>query len=203
MRLNVVPIMIVILLLLSSCNGNDREETYPHENDSLPDQSSEEVLPFEVTDDTIVYKYDDDNLMGLVAIYVKNPSEVIYVFDSKINFVYYSTISGFNVHGINSQVKSFMINEYQFFEDGNRQYMLLKCDKEFDIDGFYLACTGGSHLQYELTKNSSPILTVYDRTKRVVPITIEISEQSYNVEKQAWDGVEKSTDVIQLEIYKD
>ncbi len=43
----------------------------------------EETMPFSITSDAKVYKYDSNNLLGLCAIYVNAPSEVIYVFNQK------------------------------------------------------------------------------------------------------------------------
>ncbi len=43
----------------------------------------EENMPFAIASDAKIYKYDSNNLLGLCAIYVNAPSEVIYVFNQK------------------------------------------------------------------------------------------------------------------------
>ena len=164
----------------------------------------EETVPFDISADAVIYKYSTDNLLGLSAVIVNASSEVIYVFDLRIDLLGFSKEEGFSAYGINPDGKSFLINDHSIARDDHRQYMLLKCDKEYEIDGFYLANMISDH-QYEAKKNDLPVVREfeYSFSKKTIPMTVTISSQSYDANKKIWNDIEQNEDVLQLDIYKD
>lgn len=164
----------------------------------------EETVPFDISADAVIYKYSTDNLLGLSEVIVNASSEVIYVFDLSIDFLGFSKEEGFSAYGINPEGESFLIHDHSIARDDHRQYMLLKCDKEFEIDGFYLANMISDH-QYEAKKNDLPVVREfeYSFSKKTIPVTVTISSQSYDANKKIWNDIEQNEDVLQLDIYKD
>lgn len=217
MRNRIVVLLMTVLTMLSACIGGGHETTSSEESASIgqtlgqtttPIEESvtpvEETVPFDVSADAKVYNYDRDNLLGLNAVIVNGPSEVIYVFDLRKDFVEYSKGDGFSIYGLNPWDESFQIREFWFEKDDYWQYMLLKSDEDKEIDGFYLA-NMISDYQYEMKKNSLPVVCEYEYgfSKKTIPVPVRISSQSYDANKKAWNEVEQSEDVLQLEIQKD
>ena len=163
----------------------------------------EETMPFSIASDAKIYKYDSNNLLGLCAIYVNAPSEVIYVFNQKKDYVKYSKEEGFQVYGKDSERKTVAIKQFYFSKDDYWQYMLLKCDENYEIDGFFLTSSGDYH--YKMIKNSLPSVEEYEYSfsKKTLPVTVIINRQSYNTKDHAWNEIEESTDVLQPDIQKD
>ncbi|MBR4733901.1 MAG: hypothetical protein IK081_14155 [Lachnospiraceae bacterium] len=158
----------------------------------------EETMPFSIASDAKIYKYESNNLLGLCAIYVNAPSEVIYVFDLKKDFVKFSNQEGFQVYGKDSGNDSFRILNYSFAKDDYRQYVMLKCEERYEIEGFYFI-KNNTDFQYELNDNAMPVVIEYEngRSSSTSNRIVITSRQTFNIEKQGWDNVEQSTEEVQ------
>jgi len=217
MKKRVIILLMSVLTVLSACVNGGQENMSDGEHSSI-ERSSEQFessvegtvhsieknIPFNVSADAKVYKYDSDNLLGLSEIIVNASSEVIYVFDLRKDFVEYSKEEGFSVYGIDTMGESFLISGVTFLEDDHWQYVLLRSDAENEVDGVYLA-NMVSDYQYEIKKNSLPVVCEYeyDFSKNTIPVTVTISSQSYDANKKTWNKVEQREDDLRPEIYKD
>ena len=113
----------------------------------------EEDIPVTITPETIIYEYDEDNLLNLKAIYV-NGNTVTYRFGREMfRLTNDDKIVGRNVNGIEIAIKNYEVR-YKFPE----QYLMIEYEAINDAKGFI--CHGYDSASIFLYDFSSPQLSV-------------------------------------------
>lgn len=113
----------------------------------------EKEVPVSITSETIIYEYNEDNILNLKAIYV-NGNTVTYRFGRELfRLTNGDKIVGRDVNGIEIAIKNYEVR-YEFPE----QYLLIEYEAINDAKGFI--CHGYDSASIFLYDFSSPQLSV-------------------------------------------
>lgn len=185
MKIHSIFLVTILILFMSGCSMMGENMTSDTISSDVSEGLEEEILPFYITAETSIYEYEEDNIFGLKAIYVKDDT-VIYRFNGRIDFAAYAKTKGFRAYVIPNSEEDVTDEQFSIFSYRGDQYVILQCQNTKAVDGFWLS-TYEDYDCYKLTTHQSLYLMKW-KTKTFLDGKMERHTviQEYDQEQNTW-----------------
>lgn len=186
MKIHSIFLVTILILFMSGCSMMGENMTSDSISSDVSEGLEEEVLPFYITPETSIYEYEEDNIFGLKAIYVKDDT-VIYRFNGRIDFAAYAKMDGFYANVKYDSDEDISDEQFSIFSYRGNQYVIIQCQNAKEIVGFWISRTSDDCDNYSLTTNQSLRLKIWKtKTLRGGKNETHSVTQEYNQEKNVW-----------------
>lgn len=189
MKINYIFLFVILIFFMSGCSTTRENKTTDGISANVSEELEEEILPFYITPEMSIYEYDEDNILGLKVIYVKDDT-IIYRFSSQIDFAAYSKMDGFYANVKYNSDEDVSEEQFSIFSYRGDQYVIIQCKNAKAIEGFWISRMRENCDSYSLTMQNGLRLKIWQtKTLRDGKMERHTIIQEYEQAENTWGEV--------------